>query len=56
VLAEDVVTIEAPVTVSGRLAKVLSQASAAYDVVVHDETHTAQHAAAAAHVAGRYLA
>jgi Ala-tRNA(Pro) deacylase len=54
--AEDVVTIEAPVPVSGRLAKLLRQERIAYDVVVHDETHTAQHAAAAAHVAGRYLA
>lgn len=42
--------------VSGRLAERLRHEGLTHDVIVHDETHTTQHAAAAAHVAGRYLA
>jgi Ala-tRNA(Pro) deacylase len=48
-------TITADSAVSGRLANLLRQSSVAHDVVFLDERQTAQQAAAA-HVAGRYLA
>lgn len=54
--AESTVTVDAHPTVSRRLRNLLRQAGVAYDVVVHDEAHTTQEAAAAAHVAGRYMA